>query len=82
MQFTGDSDCCREEKILHIMLLYMNKVRIRSTNCQEKKRVGFVMQERKEMWVTSLGWGEPLEEGMVAHSTILAWRRKEKPGRL
>ena len=55
MQFTGDSDCCREEKTLHVTLLYMNKVRIRRTNCQEKKRVGFVMQERKEMWVTSLG---------------------------
>ena len=27
------------------------------------------------MWVQSLGWEAPLEEGMVAtHSSILAWR--------
>ena len=27
-----------------------------------------------ETWVQSLGWGEPLEEGMATHSSILAWR--------
>ena len=27
-----------------------------------------------ETWVGSLGWEDPLEEGMVTHSTILAWR--------
>ena len=26
------------------------------------------------MWVLSLGWEDPLEKGMVSHSTILAWR--------
>ena len=27
------------------------------------------------MWVQSLGWEDPLEEGMLAtHSSILAWR--------
>ena len=36
----------------------------------------------KNLQVWSLGWEDPLEEGMLAHSTILAWRRKEKPGRL
>jgi len=25
------------------------------------------------MWFQSLGWGDPLEEGMATHSTILAW---------
>ena len=25
-------------------------------------------------WVGSLGWEDPLEEGMAAHSSILAWR--------
>ena len=32
----------------------------------------------------SLGWEDPLEEGMVSHSSILAWRLSwtEKPGRL
>ena len=27
-----------------------------------------------ETWVRSLGWGDPLEEGMATHSGILAWR--------
>ena len=25
-------------------------------------------------WVQSLGWEDPLEEGMATHSNILAWR--------
>ena len=28
----------------------------------------------QETWVQSLGWEEPLEEGMAAHSSILSWR--------
>ena len=32
------------------------------------------MQETQEMHVRSLGWEEPLEEGMATHSSILAWR--------
>ena len=27
-----------------------------------------------ETWVQSLGWGDPLEEEMATHSSILAWR--------
>ena len=27
-----------------------------------------------ETWVRSLGWEDPLEEGMATHSSILAWR--------
>ena len=27
----------------------------------------------QEMWVCSLGREDPLEEGMAAHSSILAW---------
>ena len=27
-----------------------------------------------ETWVQSLGWEDPLEEGMATHSNILAWR--------
>ena len=26
------------------------------------------------MWVQSLGWEDPLEQGMATHSSILAWR--------
>ena len=29
---------------------------------------------RQEMQVLSLGWEDPLEEGMATHSSILAWR--------
>ena len=29
---------------------------------------------KQESWVQSLGWGDPLEEGMATHSSILAWR--------
>ena len=28
----------------------------------------------QETWVRSLDWEDPLEEGMVTHSSILAWR--------
>ena len=27
-----------------------------------------------ETWVQSLGWEDPLEEGMETHSSFLAWR--------
>ena len=28
----------------------------------------------QETWVWSLGWEDPLEEGMATHSSILVWR--------
>ena len=28
----------------------------------------------REIWVQSLDWEDPLEEGMATHSSILAWR--------
>ena len=38
----------------------------------------------RETWVRSLGWEDPLEEGMAIHSSILAWRIPwtEEPGGL
>ena len=37
----------------------------------------------RKTWVWSLGWEDPLEEGMATHSSILAWRiPTERPGRL
>ena len=43
-----------------------------------------VIQGTQEMRVQSLDREDPLEEGMAAHSSILAWRIPwtEKPGRL
>ena len=32
------------------------------------------MQEMQETEIWSLGWEDPLEEGMETHSSILAWR--------
>ena len=42
------------------------------------------MQESQEARVQSLGWEDPLEEGIAAPSSILAWRIpwREEPGRL
>ena len=39
---------------------------------------------RQETWIGSLGWKDPLEEGMATHSSILAWRipGTEEPGGL
>ena len=36
------------------------------------------------MWVGSLGWEDPLEEGMATHASILAWKIPwtEEPGEL
>ena len=28
----------------------------------------------QQTWVHSLGWEDPLEEGMATHSSTLAWR--------
>ena len=41
-------------------------------------------EEGAEMGVQSLNGEDPLEEGMVTHSSILAWRIPwtEEPGRL
>ena len=40
--------------------------------------------ETQEMQVGSLGWEDPLEEGIATYSNILAWRIPwtEEPGRL
>ena len=41
-----------------------------------------VVQEVQENSVQSLGWEDPLEEEMVTHSGVLAWRIPwtEEPG--
>ena len=42
------------------------------------------MQEEQETWVRSLGWEDRLEQEMVTHSSILAWKTPwtEEPGGL
>ena len=38
----------------------------------------------QETWVRSLGWEDPLEEGLANHCSILVWRipTEEAPGGL
>ena len=38
----------------------------------------------QETWAQSLGWGDPLEEGIATHSSTLAWEIPwtEEPGGL
>ena len=38
----------------------------------------------QETWVPSLGWEDPLEQGMATHSSIVSWRIPwtEGPGEL
>ena len=36
------------------------------------RRFGF--NPPRETWVQSLGWEDPLEEGIETHSSVLAWR--------
>ena len=45
---------------------------------------GRVRLQMWETWVPSLGWEDPLEEGVATHSSILAWRISwtEEAGRL
>ena len=42
------------------------------------------MYKPQEIQFLSLGWEDPLEEGMASHFSILSWRIPwvEKPGRL
>ena len=34
----------------------------------------------EETWVRSLGWEDPLEEGMATHSSNLAWKNSMDRG--
>ena len=40
------------------------------------------MPAMQEIWVSSLGWEDPLEKGMATHCSNLAWRIPwtEEPG--
>ena len=42
------------------------------------------LPEIQKTWVRSLGWKDPMEKEMAAHSSILAWKipLTAEPGRL
>ena len=44
---------------------------IRASLVAQKVKNSLAMQET---WVQSLGWEDPLEKGMVTHSSIFGWR--------
>ena len=52
--------------------------------CQSEKKELSGISLQAQTTVRSLGQEDPLEEGMVAHSSLLAWRipRTEQPGGL
>ena len=48
-----------------------------SLQCSQASLVAQMVKNPRamwEIWVRSLGWKDPLEEGMATHSSILAWR--------
>ena len=47
---------------------------IRKTRASLVARMVKNLPAVQETWVQSLGWEDPLEEGMTTHSSILAWR--------
>ena len=42
--------------------------------CGSEVKNPLAMQEPQETQFPFLGWEDPLEEGMVTHSNVLAWR--------
>ena len=64
-------------------ILFYNKLDWASPEAQQVKNLP-PMQETQEMWIQSLGWEDPLEEGMATYSSILAWKIPwtEEPGGL
>ena len=51
-------------------ILFLSKCLVTSLVAQTVKS----LPAMQEAWVPSLGWEDPLEEEMVTHSSILAWR--------
>ena len=51
---------------------------------KKKKKIHLPMQETQQSQVRSLGQEDPLEEEMLAHSSLLAWEIPwtEEPGGL
>ena len=57
-------------KVEHDILGSRNELRWASLIAQLVKNPPAV----RETWVRSLGWQEPLEEGVETHSSVLVWR--------
>ena len=57
------------------LLILLFKTKAKEKNCFTLGCLGgsAVKDLPQEKWVQSLGWEDPLEEGMATHSSILAW---------
>ena len=56
--------------LIYILLVYTYPAARVSLVVQLVKNLSAML----ETWVRSLGWEDPMEEGMATHSSILAWR--------
>ena len=49
-------------------------VSICASQVAKRQRISLPMQEIQERQIRSLGWEDPLGEGIVTHTSILAWK--------
>ena len=67
-----------ESIISFIFLISIFKYRYKSVRASQGalvlQRTYLPVQKIEEMWVQSLVQGDPLEDGMATHSSILVWR--------
>ena len=65
-------------------LEYLDKIKMTVKNTPNLAQTVKNLPAMQETQVLSPGWEEPLEKGMVSHSSVLAWRNPwtEEPDRL
>ena len=78
-------DSSGQEKFLHIRF-FLSRIKLMypTTGVSLVAQMVKNLPAMRETWVLSLGWEDPLEEGVATHSSILAWRIPwaEEPGGL
>ena len=52
-----------------MLLIYIHVFHCRASQVAQRLKNPFAV---REIWVQSLNWEDPLEEGMTTHSSILA----------
>ena len=81
--YTNNEKTEREIKETNPFTTTMKRIKYLGINLPKAQRLK-CLPPKRETWVRSLGWEDPLEKEMVTHFSILAWRIlwMEKPGRL
>ena len=74
----------RPDFFFPVLFIFFNYVKIHKTWASLVAQAVKNLPAMQETQVQSLGWADPLEEGMATHSSILAWRIPwtEEPGEL